>query len=66
MVLASSNPVKALKEARDLQRSITGFNKASGFIAISKNISIKNAQLLLQSVILTATYSKNKFNKQRN
>jgi len=63
-VLASSNPVKALKEARDLQRSLIGFNKASEFIAISRSISKKNAQLLLQSIILAAPYSKNKFNKQ--
>ncbi|HEY6534325.1 MAG TPA: hypothetical protein VIY08_00725 [Candidatus Nitrosocosmicus sp.] len=62
--LASSNPVKALKETRDLQRSLIGFNRASAFIAISRSIPKKDAQLLLQSIILAAPYSKNKFNKQ--
>jgi len=66
MGLASSNPVKTLKETRDLQHSIMGFNKASEFISVSKNISIIDDKLLLQMVIRTAPYSKNKFNKQQN
>ena len=66
MGLSTSNPVKTLKETRDLQRSIIGFNKASEFISISKNISIIDAKLLLRSIIRTAPYSKNKFNKQQN
>ena len=66
MGLSTSNPVKTLKETRDLQRSIIGFNKASEFISISKNISIIDAKLLLRSIIRTVPYSKNKFNKQQN
>jgi hypothetical protein len=38
-----------------------GFKKASGFVALSYNIPLDNAQSMLATIILIAPYSKNKF-----
>jgi hypothetical protein len=46
-----------------LHRSTKGIKKASGFVTLSQNIPLEQAQLMLKSIILAAPYSKNKFNK---
>jgi hypothetical protein len=47
----SSNPVRSLKDIINLQRLYNGITKASGFVAISKNISPAKAQLILRTMI---------------
>jgi hypothetical protein len=61
--LTSQNPVKFIKDQINFYRSFIGIKKASGFVALTQNIPLEQAQLLLKSIILAAPYSKNKFNK---
>lgn len=62
LALSSANPVRSLKDIINLHHSIKGFRKASGFVAFTHKISLDQAQLMLKTIILTSTYSKNKFN----
>jgi hypothetical protein len=50
------------KNQINFYRSTNGFKKASGFVALTQNIPLDKAQLLLKSIILAAPYSKNRFN----
>ena len=59
--LSSYNPVQSFKEIIKLHRSTMGIKKASGYVAFSHNISLDKAQSILATIILTAPYSKNKF-----
>jgi hypothetical protein len=59
--LSSYNPVQYLKEIITLHRSTMGIKKASGFVAITRKIPLDATQLMLATIILTAPYSKNKF-----
>jgi hypothetical protein len=61
--LTSQNPVKFIKDQINFYRTFIGIKKASGFVALSHNIPLDQAQLLLKSIILAAPYSKNKFDK---
>jgi hypothetical protein len=61
--LTSQNPVKFIKNQINFYRSFIGIKKASGFVALTQNIPLEQAQLMLKSIILAAPYSKNKFNK---
>jgi uncharacterized membrane protein len=61
--LTSQNPVKFIKNQINFYRSFIGIKKASGFVALTQNIPLEQAQLLLKSIILAAPYSKNKFDK---
>jgi hypothetical protein len=61
--LTSQNPVKSIKNHINFYRSFIGIKKASGFVALSQNIPPDKAQSMLATIILTAPYSKNKFDK---
>jgi hypothetical protein len=58
--LTSQNPVKFIKDQINFYRAFIGIKKASGFVALSHNIPLDQAHLMLKSIILTAPYSKNK------
>ncbi len=59
--LSSSNPVQTLKEIIKLHHTTIGIKKASGFVAITRKIPLDKARSMLATIILTAPYSKNKF-----
>jgi hypothetical protein len=65
LALISSNPVRSLKEIIKLHRLYKEITKTYGFVAISKNITLGQAQLMLKTMVLSAPCSKNKnkFNK---
>ncbi|MER5174900.1 MAG: hypothetical protein ABJB76_03280 [Candidatus Nitrosocosmicus sp.] len=63
LALMSANPVISLKNIINMHRSTMAIKKASGFVAITRNIPFEQAQAMLATIILTAPYSKNKFNK---
>ena len=65
LALMSPNPIRSLKDTINLHRLYKGVTKASGFVALSKNIPPAKAQLMLKAMVLSAPYSKNenKFNK---
>jgi hypothetical protein len=58
--LMTSNPFKAMRDAINLHKSIKGMEKASYFVAASRNILPVQAQELLRFTILNAPYFKNK------
>lgn len=62
--LMSQNPVNVIKAQINFYRSLIGIKKASGFVAASHNISLDQAKDMLKTIILSAPYSKNKFDNQ--
>lgn len=61
--LISLNPVHSIKEYLNYYHSLIGINKASAFVAASKNIPLNESKEMLKTLILTAPYFKNKFKK---
>lgn len=61
--LMLSNPIRYLKDIINLPRFYKGIKKASGFVAMLKNITQEEAQLMLKTMVLTSPYSSNNFSK---
>jgi hypothetical protein len=64
--LATSNPVRSLKDTVNYYRVTKGMEKATLYVAESQNITPNQAKEMLKSIILAAPYSRDKFNNKFN
>ena len=62
--LTTSNPVKFIKEQINFFRSLIAMKKSISLISYYYNIEPKQARETLKGLVLSAPYSKNKFQKQ--
>jgi hypothetical protein len=61
--LATSNPVRSLKDTINYYRVTKIMEKATSYVAESQNITPNQAKEMLKSIILAAPYSRDKFYK---
>ena len=62
--LTTSNPIKFIKEQINFFRSLIAMKKSISLISYYYNIEPKQARETLKGLVLSAHYSKNKFQKQ--
>jgi hypothetical protein len=64
--LATSNPVRSLKDTINYYRVTKVMEITTSYVAESQNITPNQAKEMLKSIILAATYSRDKFNNNFN
>ncbi|HEY0579561.1 MAG TPA: hypothetical protein VGC75_02535 [Candidatus Nitrosocosmicus sp.] len=62
--LATSTPVRSLKDTINFYRVTKGMEKATSYVAESQNITPNQAKEMLKSIILAVPYSRDKFNNK--
>jgi hypothetical protein len=64
--LATSTPVRSLKDTINYYRVTKEMEKVTSYVAESQNITQNQAKEMLKTIILTAPYSRDKFNNKFN